>query len=383
MGDLVSITLTKKEARELLVKYHMINTNDELFGKEGIIGVFKRLQSIQFDPLDVVGRNTSLVMQSRIKDYKRNDIDELLYHERVLIDGFDKMMAIYQSSDYNELERVRNYVTKEHENTLKYRNQLEALNYLDEIKNIISERPKFSSEINIGGYKKSIWGQSKISSAALNYLYFRGDIGVRTKKNTLKQYDLMENILKGENIKPKIDDEETFILYYLLRRIKSLGICRNKNGVHLSGPYISDKEIRHRYLPRLIEMKLIEEIRIEGLSEQFYIPVEALDLKNQLIDQISFIAPLDNLIWDRDLIEQLFDFKYRWEVYTPENKRLYGYYVLPMLYKAQFVGRIEFEKHRKDEPLKIKHVFLETELDVKDKLDEAVKHFETYLMVNK
>lgn len=370
--------LTKEEAKTLLVRYHMINTNDHLKGKEGILNVMERLNSIQQDPLDVVGRNTDLVMQSRVSDYRRNGLESLLYQERLLIDGWDKMMAVYLTKDYPKMEEVRLSVSEDHKHILNYRNQSEALEILDEVLSSLKESPKYGNEIKIGGIQKNRWGQSKLSSAALDYLYYKGVIGVRTKNNTQKQYDLIENLIEESNQSSPFETKEAFIEYYLLRRIKALGICRNKNGVHLSGPYISKKEIRDRVFKSLITKNLIEEIKIEGLKDTYYIPVEANTLTNELVDQMSFIAPLDNLIWDRDLIEALFEFKYRWEVYTPQVKREYGYYVLPILYKNSFVGRIEFDHHRGQEKLITKNVWLDQE-ELKPFLEEALIRFEHYL----
>lgn len=370
--------LTKEEAKTLLVRYHMINTNDHLKGKEGILNVMERLNSIQQDPLDVVGRNTDLVMQSRVSDYRRNGLESLLYQERLLIDGWDKMMAVYLTKDYPKMEEVRLSVSEDHKHILNYRNQSEALEILDEVLSSLKESPKYGNEIKIGGIQKNRWGQSKLSSAALDYLYYKGVIGVRTKNNTQKQYDLIENLIEESNQSSPFETKEAFIEYYLLRRIKALGICRNKNGVHLSGPYISKKEIRDRVFKSLITKNLIEEIKIEGLKDTYYIPVEANTLTNELVDQMSFIAPLDNLIWDRDLIEALFEFKYRWEVYIPQVKREYGYYVLPILYKNSFVGRIEFDHHRGQEKLIIKNVWLDQE-ELKPFLEEALIRFEHYL----
>ena len=374
--------LTKTEAKELLTKYHMINTNDGLSLKEGILKVMDRIQSIQYDPLDVVGKNIDLVMQSRIDDYTRNSLEDLLYKERVLIDGWDKMMAVYQTKDFPLLEEVRKVTSETHKQTLSYRNQLEALEIIDQVKAMIKESPKFANEIHLGGTQKHMWGQSKLSSAALDYLFFKGNIGVRSKKNTQKQYDLIENLIGKTSLESPFESKEAFIEYFLLRRIKALGICRNKNGIHLSGPYISAKPIRDEYLEKLLSKALIEEIEIEGFKDRFFIPIEANQLSNQIIDKISFIAPLDNLIWDRAFIDTLFDFKYRWEVYTPVIKRTYGYYVLPILYKSDFIGRIEFESHRNTNKLQIKNIWMDRDSNRDKAFTNALKQFEKYLKIN-
>ena len=78
------ITWTKKQAREYLVKYHMINTDDSL-KKENILDVFDRIKTIQVDPLDVVGKNVDLVLQSRVKNYKKGDINHQLYKDSIFL----------------------------------------------------------------------------------------------------------------------------------------------------------------------------------------------------------------------------------------------------------------------------------------------------------
>lgn len=67
--------------------------------KKGIIDYFKQVKSIHYDPLNKVGRNPDLVLQSRIKDYKPDMLKELLYKDRKLIDGWDKNRSIYLTED--------------------------------------------------------------------------------------------------------------------------------------------------------------------------------------------------------------------------------------------------------------------------------------------
>ena len=89
------------------------------------------------------------------------------------------------------------------------------------------------------------------------------------------------------------------------------------------------------------------EIRVEGIKPPLYMRSEDKPRLKQILDsgdllpRAAVLAPLDNLLWDRRFLAELFDFDYRWEVYTPVTKRRYGYYVLPVLYGDRFVARFE------------------------------------------
>jgi uncharacterized protein YcaQ len=78
---------------------------------------------------------------------------------------------------------------------------------------------------------------------------------------------------------------------------------------------------------------------------------------------VAFLAPLDPLVWDRDLLRRLYDFDYVWEVYVPEAKRRWGYYVLPLLYGDRLVGRIEPRIDRRAGILRVLDVWWEAAFD--------------------
>jgi len=378
------IQLTKQEAREYMVRYHMINTNDHLNGMDGIHTVFNRLQSIQYDPLNVVGTNSELVLQSRISGFRKELLDQALYQDRFLIDAWDKQMSIYQTKDYPLMARIRKHRGELEIHTLKYRLQLDAMSYIDDVLDIIKEKgPVFAKDINIGDSIKHKWGQTKPSSATLDYLFQIGKIGIYSKKNTMKQYDLIERLIHHHDQEDEFSNDESFIEYYLLRRIKSMGLVSNKSGVHFSGLYIDKKENRAYFLNNLIQKGFITEIAIEELKEKYYVLTELLHQTNEIVDNVSFLAPLDNMIWDRKLLKDLFDFDYTWEVYTPKSKHKYGYYVLPMLYGSQFIGRIEFEIQRNSSPLTVKNIWFEENFQKSKKfemqLDKALIRFSKYL----
>jgi uncharacterized protein YcaQ len=95
---------------------------------------------------------------------------------------------------------------------------------------------------------------------------------------------------------------------------------------------------------------------------------DAIDLRWRL----EFLAPLDPMLWDRKLVEAVWDYQYSWEIYTPAEKRKYGYYVLPMLYGEKMAGRIEATADRKAETLVVKNIWYEPGIHQTKKLNAAV-----------
>ena len=128
------------------------------------------------------------------------------------------------------------------------------------------------------------------------------------------------------------------------------------------------------------------------MNDPFYISSEYLRLMKEVKTKInnrntaSIIAPLDNLLWDRRMIKKIFDFDYKWEVYTPKNERKYGYYVLPVLYNDRFIARFEPLRDRKNNALIIKNWWLEPRVRVtegmKTALVDSIKDFASYLEVS-
>ena len=106
---------------------------------------------------------------------------------------------------------------------------------------------------------------------------------------------------------------------------------------------------------------------VEGIKVPFYYRAEDDELMRDVLDgcadlkpRMSFIAPLDPLLWDKSLILALWGFSYAWEIYTPAVKRKYGYYTLPIIYGDRFVGRIEAVPDRKERILQVKGLWWES-----------------------
>ena len=132
-------------------------------------------------------------------------------------------------------------------------------------------------------------------------------------------------------------------------------------------------------MSELLEAGKIRAVMVEGIKQPFYYRSEDDDLMSAVLDgsadlkpRMAFIAPLDPLMWDKQLISSLWDYQYSWEIYTPADKRKYGYYTLPVLYGDSFVGRIELAPDKEKEILVVKGLWWEPGIRQTKKLDNAL-----------
>jgi uncharacterized protein YcaQ len=240
-------TITKNELCSYLVNYQSLDNYDRLSGESGVKDIFQRIESIQYDPLNIVGRNASLVLQSRINGFNTVILDKLLYKDKFLVDVYDKEMSIIGTDNWIHFDRIRISRGEDYKNLLKRRNQSEALRYTYQIIEEIKKRgPLGAKDIDLGNCKSNRWGHSKISGVALDYLFTIGKLGIHDKKGVIRTYDLIENLLPKKiiNAKEAFKNDKEYYEWYILRRIGSIGLHWLRNGLGWNGYFINDKNIR-------------------------------------------------------------------------------------------------------------------------------------------
>lgn len=165
----------------------------------------------------------------------------------------------------------------------------------------------------------------------------------------------------------------------MLRRIKAIGLAHPNAGEQWGGMIGVKSPQRRQIIERSLESGGLLSIEIQELpGEVLYLRKENKPLldkvqKDRPIQEGAFIAPLDNLLWDRKALARIFDFNYMWEVYKPKKKREYGYYVLPVLYGDRFVARFDPEFDKKTRVLTIKNWWWEENSSPDPKMREALQ----------
>lgn len=381
------IRLTREAARRFLLAHQSIDPPHALQGKSGILTYIRRVNSLQFDPLNIVGHNQELVLQARVADFRPAMLQELLYRDRLLFDQWDKNMSICCIEDWPHFKRHREAARLQLGHSSR-----PAAAILPQLRKELADRgPLSSADLH---YRETVdwsWAPTRLSRAALESMYFWGELVIHHKVHTRKVYDFATRLLPAELLKTPEPNptEEQYYDWYALRRIGAIGMLWNRSGDAWLGIGGIKSRERNAAFERLLRQQKILEIGVEGIKLPLYIRSADYPVLERVLSEKSkpcraaVLAPLDNLLWDRRLIKELFAFDYRWEVYKPVEERSYGYYVLPVLCGDRFVARFEPGRDKKNKTLIIKNWWWEPGVrptaKIRTALRECLQQFNGFL----
>ena len=365
------LTVTLDQARQFILLRQGLLGEHRFIGKNGAYQYVRQAGCIQFDPVDVCGRNAELTLQSRVKGITRKTLGDLLYRDRLLVDYSDKELSIWPSEDWP-------YFTDYRERSIEHGKQFPGIPELEEkaVAYIRKHGPVSSDTLPIKGtifwhssmHWSGHWDKDSLAArSVLEQLYTDGVLLIHHKTGSRKFYDLADKYLPPELLSAPnpCPDEASWLCWRVKRRIGAVGLLWNRNSTAWLGINMTTEQ-RNASFDRLEKDGIITPVQVEGIRFPLYMLTEDLPLlasvtagQASLKPRLEFLAPLDPMLWDRKLIEAVWGYRYSWEIYTPVVKRKYGYYVLPVLWGDRLIGRIEPKADRKAKSLTVQNVWLE------------------------
>ncbi len=370
-----TLEISRAVARRYLSIHHLFTPPRSVGGgPAGVLAVFDRLGSIQFDPLEVAGRNHDLVLLARVADYRRQMTDHLLYEERSLFESYNKGLSIVPTAELPWYRVAWDRTRRVHEAGAF----TEHADLVEELLTRIRETgPMSSTDIEPRAAIAWSWRPTNQVRAILEGLAESGILGLRRREGNRRVYDLVERLFPAELLAQVVPTRERF-RHKLFSRYRAHGLLGQTGNMEIwlgSFPYLAvgDEDGlalktagRRELQAELVADGAIVPVTVEGIKGPRFVPAEALERLEQAEREVdlgwppgdappgvSLLAPLDPMVWDRDLLRSLYDFDYVWEVYVPAAKRRWGYYVLPILFGDRLVGRIEPRIERKTGTLRI------------------------------
>ena len=337
--------VTAEAARRFLVARHLLAPARSLKGgPDAVLEVFRRLGSIQFDPLAVAGRNHDLVLHARVSSYDPAWCD-VLYERREIFEAYNKGLSLVPAEEFPWFR-----------GTLS-QNAPRVLAENPEVAEKVLERIRAEGTLSALDFERERgrtidWFGAPMNTvrAVLEAYAVTGVLGLARRDGNRRYYDLLERLLPADLLRRSIPLREQ-LRHKLLSRYRAHGLL-GVGGADIFGGLGFAKPDRERP-----EHPGRTPLREELVADGELVPVEIEEVRGKrfllkeevgLLESppepppsVAFLPPFDPLVWDRGLLESLFEFDYVWELFFPPAKRRWGWYVLPMIFRDRFVGRIE------------------------------------------
>jgi hypothetical protein len=338
-----------------------------------ILSTVQRMSLLQIDTINIVARSPYLVLFSRLGNYQPQWLDNAL-SQGELMEYWVHEACFLPRSDF---ALVRHRMLSPDKMGWKYRQ--EWMNeHAAEIERLIAHiqenGPVRSADFEHPRKGASGWWEWKPHKRHLEGLFTSGKVMVVERRNFQRVYDLTHRVMPHWDDQRDLLTQEAAETVMLENSARSLGIFRPQ---WLADYYRLRQPMLKPVLERWQHERIVTPVCVEKLGEMWLhnalLPLlpQAEEGKLQATHS-AVLSPFDPVVWDRKRAEQLFDFNYRLECYTPAPKRQYGYFVLPLLHKGQLVGRMDAKMHRKTGVLEIIALYLEDGVKVTATLEKGL-----------
>ncbi len=402
----MTLQLSLQTARRLAITRQRLAGTQPEPSPDGILSVVRDLGCLQIDPINVVARSHQLVLFSRVGPYDMAHLDTLLFRERKLFEYWAHCASIVLTEDFPIYHAfMRDYLKVHRQNfkpdpstparfitstsawTIRARKWIRDN---DKLRRTILSRLKregalparaFAEDgIRTKHWVSTGWTSERNVSRMLDFLWLSGMIMVAGRDGLQKVWDLTERVLPEWTPREKLSDRD-IVRAAAQRSLRALGVATPQQ--------INTHFIERRY-PNL--KGVLRDLESEGKIQR----IEIGDQRNTLpgdwfihaddlptLDAIAngaweprttVLSPFDNLICDRARTRMLFGFDYTIEIYTPKDKRKYGYYVLPILHGDQLIGRIDPIMDRPNNRLVVNAIYREKPAPKSQTIGAAAMH---------
>ena len=317
----------------------------------------ERMALLQLDSVNVLVRSHYLPVFSRLGDYDRAAIDrqgfaggasrrlfETWAHEASLLPvRFEPLLRW-------RMERAQ------HRKGWQVRG---GRRYLDKVLAEIGARGALAaSELEDPGKRTGHWWGWHKGKAALEHLLRTGEVTAAGRRGFERLYDLTERVLPPEILATPTPAEHDAIRALALAGARALGVGTETDIRDYFRLPVGEAR---RAIDELVEVGVLIPITVAGWDKVAYLHADAA--RPTRSTPTALLSPFDPLVWFRPRTERLFGFHYRLELYTPQSKRKYGYYVLPFLHAGRLSARFDLKAMREAGCLEVRAAYAEKGVD--------------------
>ena len=342
--------------------------------------VFGDTGLVQLDSVQAVCRSHYLVFFSRLGKYDRLKLDDWIWQSGEIFESWAHEASILpvETEPFVRWKKSRALEGETWKGLFELANSQKK--YVSDVKDqvLLSASPIKASELSEPRSRSGSWWSGRSDGQkTLDWLFRIGEIGVKRDKNFSRSYVPFNSLIPNAtfSLPDPLESESIEQLILIAARCNGVGTVND-----IADYFRMKPSFVHKAIPSLLEKKKLLSACVEGWGENAYL-LPSVSIPEKIVSR-ALLSPFDSLVWCRPRLERLFDFKYRLEIYVPQEKRKYGYYVLPFLLNENLVARVDLKTVRSEGKLLIKGVYLEAGTEpemVLSELAEEIKELSSFL----
>ena len=320
------------------------------------VAVIKKLGVIQIDSVNVLVRSQELPLFSRLGDHDRNAISKATSQGKIF--EYWGHEAAHLPVELHPLFRFKMHAARsgklKHWGLTSF--YAENKTFVKRIlKHVEINGSTSARELSTRTTKKSSWWDWDEAKTALEYLFLTGELmSCGRGSDFARVYDIPERVLPKKVLNAPTPTEHDARKELLVRSARAQGVATMRD---LADYYRQKPVVVKPLVSELVEQGVLREVTVDGWQDKAYVHRNA-KLPKRLF-ATALLSPFDSLVWCRPRNERLFNFHYRIEIYTPKEKRKFGYYVLPFMMNGELVGRVDLKADRANSKLLVQSVHTE------------------------
>jgi uncharacterized protein YcaQ len=341
--------LTKTEARQIWLRAQRLDSSTPFGdGPQATAAAVEHLGYVQIDTINVIERSHHHILWSRIPDYQRADLRQAQSVDKTIFEYWTHALSYVPARDLRFfLPAMRRHRREGH----KWLSSVKPADLRKVLRLIRRDGALTIRDIDddVLVDKEHLWASRKPSKRALQLAFYTGVLTISERNGMLKTYDLMARHFGWER-PPKPASAKEASAYLLDRALRSQGLVSLDSICHLDAP--SKPSIR-RLIEARVRRKELVPVALEGAGKQeHWARPEALETSDGgTFELVHILSPFDPLIIQRKRTELFFGYGHRFEAYVPKEKRLFGYFALPVLVGDDIVAALDLKTDRKSRKL--------------------------------
>ena len=347
-------------------------------GPEAVKRAVEHLGYVQIDTINVIERSHHHILFSRIPAYRRLDLASAQTDEKSVFEYWTHALAYAPTADYRFFMRAMEAYRADP--TKAFWTEADPRAYAALLRRIRREGALSIRDIDddVLVEKTHPWGSRKPSKAALRYGFFAGDLAISRRDGMLKTYEIAARHFEWERC-PRPASEAQLAEYLLRRALKAQSL------VSLDSICYGDLKAKAavaELIAAAVKRRKLTPVRLDGLKPEFWASPEDLEAPLAAPDpgRVHILSPFDPLTIQRKRLSALFGYEHRFEAYVPPDKRVLGYFALPVLAGDRIVAALDLKTDRKDGRLLIQKWtwMADEEPELKRAIEDELARFERF-----